>query len=300
MRSTLFVPGSRPEMMRKAAASEADAVCLDLEDSVPPDEKPAARASVARAFNELDFGTRVRILRINGLETPHAYRDLVEVIEAAGPRIDLVMLPKAAAARDVEFVDTLLAQIESNGGLPRTIGIEAQIETAAGFVDIREIARASERLEALIFGAGDYAASMQMPSAGIGERDEHDALYPGDRWHAPMHAVVAAARAHGLRCMDGPYAAYQNREGLDRACRIARALGFDGKQCIHPGQLATTNGVFAPSDDELRRATAVVQAYESAVLAGRGAAAHEGRMIDAANLRMARTVVERRRLIDSR
>jgi citrate lyase beta subunit len=300
MRSTLFVPGSRPEMMRKAAASEADAVCLDLEDSVTPDDKPAARANVARAFNELDFGRRVRILRINGLDTPYAYRDLVEVVEAAGPRIDLVMLPKAAAARDIQFVDTLLTQMELYVGLSLTIGIEAQIETASGYVNIREIARASKRLEALIFGAGDYAASMQMPSAGIGERDEHDAVYPGDRWHAPMHAIVANARAHGLRCMDGPYAAYHDREGLDRSCRIARALGFEGKQCIHPGQLVTVNGMFAPSDDELRRATAVVQAYESAVLAGRGAAAHEGRMIDAANLRMARTIVDRRRLIESR
>jgi citrate lyase subunit beta/citryl-CoA lyase len=299
MRSMLFVPGSRPAMMTKAAASEADAVCLDLEDSVAPDEKSAARVHVARALTEIDFGRRVRIVRINGLDTPYAYRDLVEVLEAAGGHVELVMLPKASAARDVEFVDTMLAQIEGHCGLKARIGIEAQIETAAGYLNVREIAGASARLEALLFGAGDYAASMQMPSAGIGERDEHDAIYPGDRWHAPMHTIVAAARANGLRCMDGPYAAYTDATGLERACHVARALGFDGKQCIHPAQLTTVNAVFAPSDEEVLRASAIVQAYESAIAAGQGAATHDGRMIDAANLRLARTVVERRRLIDS-
>jgi citrate lyase subunit beta/citryl-CoA lyase len=299
MRSMLFVPGSRPDMMQKAAASAADAVCLDLEDSVTPADKAAARAHVIRALHDLDFGRRVRIVRINALDTSWAYRDLVDVVEAAGTRIDLVMLPKTSAARDVEFVDTMLTQIESHRGQATSIGVEAQIETAAGYLDIREIARASARLEALLFGAGDYAASMHMPSAGIGERDEHDAIYPGDRWHAPMHAVVAAARANGLRCMDGPYAAYTDVAGLEQACRVARALGFDGKQCVHPSQLNTVNAVFAPSDDEVRRASAVVQAYESAVAGGHGAATHDGRMIDAANLRMARTIVGRRRLIDS-
>jgi citrate lyase subunit beta/citryl-CoA lyase len=299
MRSTLFVPASTPEMIRKAAGSDADAVCLDLEDAVAPAEKPAARGHAVRALHELDFGRRARIVRINALDTPYAYRDLVEVVEAAGARIDLIMLPKASAARDVEFVDTMLAQIESHVGLAVPIGVEAQIETAAGYLNVREIARAAARLEALLFGAGDYAASMHMPSSGIGERDEHDARYPGDRWHAPMHTVVAAARAHGLRCMDGPYGAYTDSNGLERACATARALGFDGKQCIHPAQLATVNAAFSPSAAEVSRAAAIVQAYESSVAAGQGAAAYEGRMIDAANLRMARTIVERRRLIDS-
>ena len=299
MRSMLFVPGSRPEMMRKAAASAADAVCLDLEDSVTPDEKAAARSHAVRALLDLDFGRRARIVRINAVDTPYAYRDLVEVVEAAGARLDLVMVPKTSSARDLEFVETMLVQIEAHTRLTRPIGIEAQIESAAGFLEIREIARASPRLEALVFGAGDYAASMHMPSAGIGERDEHDAAYTGDRWHAAMHAVVAAARANGLRCMDGPYGAYTDATGLERACRAARALGFDGKQCIHPGQLAVANAVFSPSDDEARRAAAVVQAYEAAAAEGRGAASHDGRMIDAANLRMARTIVERRRLIES-
>ena len=222
-------------MIPKAAASAADAVCIDLEDAVAPSEKAASRAHVVQALRTLDFGARTRIVRINGIDTPYAYRDLVDVIEAAGDRVDLVMVPKVGGARDVVFVDMLLSQIEAHRGLPAPIGIEAQIESASGFVYLREIAAASPRLEALILGAGDYAASMKMPSSGIGEMDANDELYPGHRWHAVMHGIVAAARAHGLRCMDGPYSAYQDAAGYERACRIARAMGFDGKQCIHPG-----------------------------------------------------------------
>ncbi|HSG90823.1 MAG TPA: CoA ester lyase, partial [Pseudomonadales bacterium] len=177
------------------------------------------------------------------------------------------------------------------------IGIEAQIETAQGFLNAREIAQSSARLEALIFGAGDYAASMRMPSSAIGEFDVHDEVYPGHRWHAVMHTIVAAARANGLRCMDGPYAGYTDTVGLERACRIAQSLGFDGKQCIHPAQLPAVNAVFSPSDEDVRRAAAIVHAYEEAVTAGQGAATHEGRMIDAANVRMARTILARRKLI---
>jgi citrate lyase subunit beta/citryl-CoA lyase len=297
-RSMLFVPGSRPEMIAKAAASDADAVCIDLEDSVVPDEKASSRGHAVLALQQRDFGRRIRMLRINALDTPYAYRDVVDVVEAAGDRLDLVMLPKVNTARDVAFVDVLLTQIEASRGFLRPIGIEAQIETAAGFLNAREIAASSPRLEALIFGAGDYAASMRMPASNIGEADQHDDVYPGHRWHAVMHTIVAAARAHGLRCMDGPYAAYRDTAGLDRAALVARSLGFDGKQCIHPGQIATVNAVFSPSADEVARARAVVQAYETAASAGRGAAAYDGRMIDAANLRMAQTILERYRAIN--
>ena len=155
------------------------------------------------------------------------------------------------------FVDTLLTQIEAHRGFARRIGIEAQIETAAGFLYAREIARASPRLEALIFGPGDYSASMQMPSSSIGEFDAHDEAYPGHRWHAVMHTIVAAARANGLRAMDGPYAAFQDAEGFARSCRIARSLGFDGKQCIHPAQLAAANAVFGPAAEEVAHASRV-------------------------------------------
>jgi citrate lyase beta subunit len=296
-RSQLYVPASKPAMIRKAAASAADAICIDLEDSVTPAEKASSRANVIEALKEIDFGRRIRMFRINALDTPFAYRDLLEVVEAAGDRLDVVMIPKAGSARDVEFVDTLLTQIEANIRLTRPIGLEAQIETASGFLHAAEIAGASPRLEALIFGAGDYAASMHMPSSAIGEADEHDEIYPGHRWHAVMHTIVAAARANDLRCLDGPYAGYSDEAGLARACRIALAMGFDGKQCIHPAQLATVNATFTPSLEEVTRAAAVLKAYEGAAAAGQGAATHDGRMIDAANLRMARTILERHRII---
>ena len=281
-------------MIPKAAASAADAVCIDLEDAVAPQEKASSRGHVVEALRSLDFGARTRIVRINGLDTPYAYRDLVDVIEAAGDRVDLVMVPKVGGARDVVFVDMLLSQIETHRGLPRArIGIEAQIESAAGYVYLREIAAASPRLEALILGAGDYAASMKMPASGIGELDANDDLYPGHRYHAVMHDIVASARAHGLRCMDGPYSAYKDAAGYERSCRIARAMGFDGKQCIHPGQLAAANTIFSPTEAEIATAAALVAAFDAAVAAGQGAATHDGRMIDAASLRMARTVLDR-------
>ena len=298
-RSQLYVPASKPAMIQKAAASAADAVCIDLEDSVTLAEKASSRANVIHALKEIDFGRRVRMFRINGLDTPFAYRDLVEVVEAAGDRLDAVMIPKAGSARDIEFVDTLLTQIEAHIRLTRQIGLEAQIETASGFLHAAEIAGASPRLEALIFGAGDYAASMRMPSSAIGEADEHDEIYPGHRWHAVMHTIVAAARVNGLRCLDGPYAGYTDEAGLARACQIALAMGFDGKQCIHPAQLAAVNATFTPSLEQVTKAGAVLKAYEAAAAAGQGAATHDGRMIDAANLRMARTILERHRLIQA-
>jgi citrate lyase beta subunit len=291
----LFVPGSRPEMIAKAAASSAGAVCIDLEDAVAPAAKPAARGHAAQALRTLDFGGRSRVLRINAIDTPFAYRDLVDVIEAAGDRVDAVMLPKASSAHDVRFVATMLDQLEQHLGLQRRIGIEAQIETAAGFVHIAAIASASPRLQTLIFGQGDYSASLRMPAASIGERDKYDEQYPGHRYHAVMHAIVATARAHGLGCLDGPYAAYKDAEGLERACRMARAMGFDGKQCIHPAQLAVVEKVFAPTAAETAHAEGVVAAYDAAIAAGAGAVSYEGKMIDAASVRIARAVLARRR-----
>jgi len=292
-RSMLYVPASRPDMIAKAAASAADGVCIDLEDAVALDEKPASRANVVRALRELDFGRKMRAFRINGLDTPFAYRDLIEVVEGAGDRLDLVMLPKAHLPQDVVFVCMLLTQIEMSRGFTRRIGIEAQIESAKGFLWVREIAQASPRLEALIFGPGDYSATMQMPVANIGEMDENDQIYPGHRWHAVMHAVVAAARAYGLRAIDGPYAGYKDTAGLERACRIARVMGFDGKQCIHPGQIATVHSIFGPTAHEVARAKAVVEAYEAAATSGRGVVGHDGKMIDMANIRMARAVLRK-------
>jgi citrate lyase beta subunit len=292
MRSMLFVPGSNPAVIAKAAASAADAVCIDLEDSVPPSEKVSSRRNVSAALADLDFGRKRRIVRINGLETPYAYRDIIDVVESAGEYIDLVMVPKVGSPDDLRFVDRLLTQIEmQHSPVSRRIGIEAQIETAAGFVWLREIALASTRLESLIFGPGDYAASMRMPSAGIGASDEHDELYPGHRWHAAMHGIVATARATGIRCMDGPFAAYTDSAGFERSCRIARAMGFDGKQCIHPSQIAAVHAIFSATAEELAHARRVVDAYDAALSSGRGAATLDGAMIDEASVRMARVTL---------
>ena len=299
-RSMLYVPASRPEMIEKAARSAADAVCIDLEDAVAPDQKESSRANVVRALTTLDFGGRTRMVRINGLDTMYAYRDIIDVVEPAGNAIDCLMLPKTRGADDVRFVDTLLTQVEAKAGIGHRIGIEAQIETASGFLWLREIAGASDRLESLIFGSGDYAASMRMPLADIGGADEHDAAYPGHRWHAVMHGIVAAARANGLRAIDGPYADFKDAGGFGRACHLARAMGFDGKQCIHPTQIAAVNTVFSPAADEIAWARSVVAAYEDATARGQGAVAVGGKMIDAANIRMATTTLRRADLIQAR
>ena len=246
-RSVLLVPASNWAMIQKTAASAADAVCIDLEDAVAPGEKEASRANVARAFTELDFGAKLKLFRMNGLDTGWAYRDLVEIVEAAGNGVDLVVVPKVNGPEDIRFVDTLLGQIEAHKGLGRRIGLEALIETAQGYVNLREIAASSPRLEGFIYGSGDYAASMRMPMTSIGEFDENDAIYPGHRWHAVMHGIVATARAFDKRAVDGPFAGIRNEDGLERACRIGRAMGFDGKWCIHPSQIAAANRAFAPT-----------------------------------------------------
>ena len=290
-RSMLYVPASRWNMIEKAAASEADAICIDLEDAVADAEKPAARANVVRAFRELNFGRKIRAFRVNGLDTPFAYRDIVDVVEEAGDKIDVILLPKANLPQDVKFVCMLLTQIEHAKGFTRQIGLEAQIESAKGFLWAREIADASPRMEGLIFGPGDYSATMQMPVANIGELDENDQLYPGHRWHAVMHTVVAAARAYGLRAIDGPYAGYKDAAGLERMAKIARVMGFDGKQCIHPSQIPIVNGIFSPSAEEIAHAQAVVAAYDEAAKSGRGAIGKDGKMIDFANIRMARALL---------
>jgi citrate lyase beta subunit len=290
-RSMLFVPASRPDMVAKASRSAADAICIDLEDAVAPAQKEASRALVVEALTTLDFGGRTRIVRVNALDTMYTYRDVIEVVEGAGTALDCLMLPKAGGAGDVHFLDTLLTQLEARSGIAHRIGIEAQIETALGFLHLREIASSSPRLEALIFGMGDYAASMRMPLANIGVEDEHDAAYGAHRWHAVMHGIVAAARAYGLRCMDGPLASYNDHQELARACAVARALGFDGKQCIHPAQLSAVNIAFSPSEQDVARAREVVATYERSRANGSGAVGTDGVMIDAANLRMAQTTL---------
>ncbi len=295
-RSVLLAPASNWGMIQKTAATRADAVCIDLEDAVAPDEKEASRVNVVRAYRELDFGNKLRMFRMNGLDTHFAYRDLVEIVEAAGDRIDLIVIPKVNRPEDVYVVETLLGQIESYKRFSRPIGIEALIETALGCVNIREIAACSERLEGFVYGPGDYAASVRMPMESIGELDENDRIYPGHRWHHVMHAIVSAAKAYGKRAIDGPFAGIKNTEGLVQACKIGRAMGFDGKWCIHPSQIETVNQTFVPSEKEIDWARMVLDEYEAALREGRGAISVRGKMIDVASLRMCRAIVERAKL----
>ncbi len=299
-RSVLLVPASNPQMIAKAAASAADAVCIDLEDAVAPSEKAASRANVIHALLHLDFGPSLRLFRMNALDTPFAYRDLIEVVEAAGDHLDLVMLPKVDRPEDVYVVETLLTQIEMAKGFANRIGIEAQIETALGCINVNAIAACSARVETIIYGPGDYAASVQMPMDVIGVPDENDALYPGHRWHAIMQAVVVAARAYGKRCMDGPYGAFRDMEGFEKACEIGRVMGFDGKWAIHPSQIETLNRVFSLPASQVTWAQRVLDAYEEAMRAGTGAITVDGKMVDAASLRVARAIVQKHALAAAR
>ncbi len=295
-RSVLLAPASNWKMLQKTAASQADAVCIDLEDAVAVDEKEASRENIIRAYTELDFGNKLKMYRMNGLDTGFAYRDIVEIVEAAGDNIDLIVVPKVNGPEDVHFVATLLTQIESYRNIKRPIGIEALIETAAGCVNIREIAASSDRLEGFIYGSGDYAASVQMPMESIGELDENDRIYPGHRWHHVMHAIVSAGRAYQKRVLDSPFAGIKNPDGLRQACKVARAMGFDGKWCIHPSQIEAVNETFVPSEKEIEWAQAVLSAYDAALKEGRGAISVKGKMIDEASLKMCNTIVNRAKL----
>jgi citrate lyase beta subunit len=292
-RSVLVVPGSNWKMLVKAASATADAICIDLEDAVATDQKADARAQTIRALCELDFGTKITQVRINGLDTQFAYRDVVDIVEAAHHRLDLIVVPKVNGASDLQFVDTLLSQIELGVKSRRTIGLEALIETARGRFNLATIVTASPRLEGLIYGSGDYAASMGMPMASIGGMDEHDTQYPGHRWHDVMQGILVAARAHDLRAIDGPYADFKDEPGLQRACLIARGMGFDGKWCIHPAQPEMVNAAFSPTQEETNWARAVMEAYAKAEATGSGAVSVGGKMIDAANIRMCRLILAR-------
>ncbi|MGH3089340.1 MAG: HpcH/HpaI aldolase/citrate lyase family protein [Rubrobacteraceae bacterium] len=297
MRSLLSVPGSNLGMVGKALASEADGVMPDLEDAVAPDEKAGARGSVVEALRGMDWGGRLRICRINALDTPYFYRDVIEVVEGAGESVDALLVPKVRRAGDLYALDVMLSAVEKSIGVE--VGgtkLEAQIESAEGLVNVDEIAGATGRLTTLHFGPGDYAASVGMPQTSIGTMDEWDEDYPGHRFQYAMHRVVVAARAAGLKVLDGPVADYRDEEGLRRSCRISRSLGFDGKWCIHPAQIEVVNEVFSPTEKEIEWAKKVVAAYEEANRSGSGAISIDGRMVDAASIRMARDTLDRARL----
>jgi citrate lyase beta subunit len=291
-RSLLAVPATRRKMAEKALASAADAVFLDLEDAVAPDSKPAARGDVVSALQELDWRGRPTVFRANALDTPYLYRDLIEVVEQAGDSLDAVMIPKVNWPEDLHVVSTLLSQLELAMDLEKgRIEVEAQIESAQGLANVDSIARATGRLTALHFGPGDFAASVSMPQASIGVMDEWDEAYPGHRFHYAMQRIVVAARAAGLRVLDGPVADYGDEEGLGRSCLIARSLGFDGKWCIHPAQIAVVNEAFSPTDKEVDWAKKVVAAYDEANAEGSGSVSVDGQMVDAASIKLARNTL---------
>ena len=292
-RSLLAVPANRRKMVEKALDSDADAIFLDLEDAVAPDGKAGARGDVVHALEQIDWRGRPKLFRANALDTPYFYRDLIEVVEQAGHSLDAVMIPKVSRPGDLYAAAVLLSQLELATGLDvGKIKLQAQIESAEGLANADAIARATGRLEALHFGPGDFAASLRMPQTSIGTRDEWDEAYPGHRFHYAMQRIVVAARAAGVRVLDGPVADHGDEEGLRNSSLLARSLGFDGKWCIHPAQISVVNEAFSPTNEEVEWARKVVAAYEEANVAGSGSLSVDGQMVDAASIRMAQNTLD--------
>ena len=289
-RSELAVPGSNPAMFPKALESDADYIFLDLEDAVAPADKEQARRNVIAALLQHDWRGRGKTIgvRINGIDTHYMYRDVVDVVEQAGHRLDTILIPKVGTPSDVYLVDALLTQIEEGVGIPQRLGIDVLIETALGMANVELIAQSSRRLEAMHFGVADYAASCRARTVNIGGLNPH---YPGDQWHAALSRMIVACRAYGLRPIDGPFGDFKDPEGYIDAARRGAALGIEGKWAIHPSQIALANDVFTPPVEEVTRARRILQALDEAAAEGRGAAQLEGRMIDAASARMAQNVV---------
>jgi len=297
-RSELAVPGSQPGMFRKALESEADYIFLDLEDAVAPADKVQARLNIIQSLLEQDWQSRGTIsVRINGIDTHYMYRDVVDVVEQAGHRLDTVLIPKVGVPADVYLVDALLTQIEEAKGISHRIGIDVLIETALGMANVEAIAQSSPRLEAMHFGVADYAASCRARTVNIGGLNPD---YPGDQWHAALSRMVVACRAYGLRAIDGPYGDFKDPDGYIAAARRGAALGIEGKWAIHPSQIALANEVFTPPLREVERARRILDALDQAAREGRGAAQLDGRMIDAASARMAQNVVDMDRAINSK
>lgn len=291
-RSILSVPASNPRMIEKGLASDADIAFLDLEDAVAPNMKAAARTQAIDAINHGDWHGKPRTVRVNQVGGPYFARDLIEIVEQAGANLDTIILPKVDRAADALAASRLLDGLEAGIGRPIPIAIDAQIESAAGLVHCDAIAAAAPRISALVFGPGDFAASMGMPGRAIGMRGAWDDAYGADRLHYPLFRMLTAARAAGIRAIDGPYADFKDAEGLRASALRSRALGFDGKWCIHPDQIEIVNSVFTPDDDEVAAARAILGAYARLTEQGSGAAIHEGVMIDAASVRMAQSVIE--------
>ncbi|NKX43026.1 L-malyl-CoA/beta-methylmalyl-CoA lyase [Roseicyclus persicicus] len=302
-RCQLFGPGSRPAIFEKMAASDADVINLDLEDSVAPNDKPEARRNVIAAVSGVDWGRKTLSVRINGLDSPFWYRDVVDLMEQAGDRLDLIMIPKVGCAADIYAVDALVSSIEAAMGRGRRIGFEVIIESAAGISHVEEIAAASPRLQAMSLGAADFAASMGMQTTGIGGTQENyymhreGAKYWSDPWHWAQAAIVAACRTHGVLPVDGPFGDFSDDEGFLAQARRSATLGMVGKWAIHPKQVALANSVFTPSDAAVTEAREILAAMEKAKAEGQGATVYKGRLVDIASIKQAEVIVKQAEMI---
>ena len=304
-RSELAVPGSRTELFEKAARAPVDVVFLDLEDAVAPGDKEQARRNVIAAINEVDWGAKTLSVRINGLDTHYMYRDVVDVLEQVGEALDLIMIPKAGTAADIYALDMLVTQIETAKGRAKRIGFEMIIETALGMANIDAIAGASRRNESLHFGVADYAGSTKARTTAIGgpnrdygvltdaAADGGRAFHWGDMWHYPISRLVVAARAHGLRPLDGPFGDFRDADGYRAQAKRAAVLGCEGKWAIHPSQVTLANDVFSPAEAEVAEARRVLVAMEAAIAEGKGAVALDGRLIDIASIKQAKNLVDK-------
>lgn len=296
-RSELATPGSSDAKIEKASRSDADVVFLDLEDAVAPGEKVASRHRVGRALKELDWGSKTRAVRINGPHTEYCYADILEVVEAAGDALDILIIPKVREPRDVWFVDTLLTQLETRLRRSSPIELEVLIEEVEGLINVESIARSSQRIGALVFGPGDFAASQGVANDAVGGVSE---VYPGDVWLYARNKIVIAARAAGVDAIDGPFADFSDHDAFRRESLRSRTLGFVGKWAIHPNQIRIANEVYGPSETEQAEARALVAAYEDAVNRGLGAVAFNGRVVDAASARIMRVLIDKADMISAR
>jgi len=301
-RSELAVPGSNPAMFEKAARSAADVVFLDLEDAVAPDDKEAARRNIMEGLQEIDWGRKTMMIRINGLDTHYMYRDVVDIVEAC-PRLDMILIPKVGVPQDVYALDMLVTQIEVAKKRGKRIGFEVLIETALGMANVEAIAQSSRRLEAMSFGVADYAASTRARTTVIGSVNRDSGVLAdkderGDRqyfwtdpWHAAQTRMMVACRAYGLRPIDGPFGDFNDPDGYVAAANRAAVLGYEGKWAIHPSQIELANRVYTPSEAEVGKARRIMDAMAQAAREGRGAVSLDGRLIDIASIRMAEALL---------
>ncbi|MBN2740101.1 MAG: L-malyl-CoA/beta-methylmalyl-CoA lyase [Rhodobacteraceae bacterium] len=302
-RCQLFGPGSNTKLFPKMAASAADVINLDLEDSVAPNDKAQARRNIIAASHEIDWNSKYLSVRINGLDTPYWYRDVVELLEEGSERIDQIMIPKVGCAADVYAVDALVTAIETAKGRKKKISFEVIIESAAGIAHVEEIAASSPRLQAMSLGAADFAASMGMQTTGIGGTQENyymlreGAKYWSDPWHWAQTSIVAACRTHGILPVDGPFGDFSDDEGFRAQALRSATLGMVGKWAIHPKQIALANEVFTPSEAAVNEAREILAAMQEATARGEGATVYKGRLVDIASIKQAEVIVRQAEMI---